>query len=49
MKNTEKYLNLNDIKKVLKDGYELESLSNVMAAIYDELNDEERKYVDQNI
>lgn len=49
MTNTEKYLNLNDVQKVLPDGYELETLFNVMASIYDELSEEEQKYVDESL
>lgn len=47
MNNTQKYLNLNDVQKVLPDGYELETLFNVMASIYDELNEEEKNHVDE--
>lgn len=49
MTNAEKYLNLNDVQKVLPDGYELETLFNVMASIYDELSKEEQKYVDESL
>lgn len=49
MDNVNKYLNLYDIMKVLKKyeklEYEYETIVNVMASIFDELSEEERKFV----